>query len=91
MPFPRRAHAALCRGLGKSLSERHYRGVEWVRHGRGMTCVNQTRSHCVNQMGKTQFKTLLAKHARESGMGAASERHGICELTLKRSIHPQLN
>jgi hypothetical protein len=33
MPYPCRAHAALCRGLEKSFSE-------W--HGRGMACVNQT-------------------------------------------------
>jgi hypothetical protein len=33
-PCPCRAHAALCRGLEKSLSERH---------GRGMAYVNQTR------------------------------------------------
>jgi hypothetical protein len=36
-------HAALCGGFEKSLSERH---------GRGMACVNQTRLHYVNQMGK---------------------------------------
>jgi hypothetical protein len=36
--------------------------VVW--HGRGMACVNQTRPHCVNQMGKTQFKPLRARHGR---------------------------
>jgi hypothetical protein len=46
MPMPR------C-GLEKSLSE-------W--HGRGMACVNQTRPHCVKQMGKTQSKPLAARH-----------------------------
>jgi hypothetical protein len=35
----------------------------------GMTCVNQTRLHCVNQMGTTQSKLLAA-------------RHGVCELAL---------
>ena len=30
---------------------------------RGMTSVNQTRSHCVNQMGKTHSKPLAARHA----------------------------
>jgi hypothetical protein len=46
--------------------------VAW--HGRGMTSVNQIRPHCVNQMGKTQFKPLAA-------------RHGMCELafTLEES------
>jgi hypothetical protein len=41
--------------------------VAW--HGRGVACVNQTRPHCVNQMGKTQSKPLAARHGR--GMGSA--------------------
>jgi hypothetical protein len=57
-------HAALCRGLEKSLSERHGRGMAWERHGSGMACVNQTRPHCVNQMGKTRSKLLAARHGR---------------------------
>jgi hypothetical protein len=61
------AHAALCRGLEKSLSERHGRGMA----GRGMACVNQTRLHCVNQMGKTNSKPLAA-------------RHGMCELAFTK-------
>jgi hypothetical protein len=52
------AHAALCCGLEKSLSEQH---------GRGMACVNQTQLHCVNKMGKTQSKPLAARH----GIGTA--------------------
>jgi hypothetical protein len=63
------AHAALCHDLERSLSERHGRGMAWERHGRCMACVNQTRPHCVNQMGKTQSKPL-------------AERHGMCELAL---------
>jgi hypothetical protein len=43
-------NAALCRGLEKSLSERHGRGMAW--HGRGIACENQTRPHCVNEMGE---------------------------------------
>jgi hypothetical protein len=39
------AHAALCCGLEKSLSERHGRGMVRTLHG----IVNQTRPHCVNQ------------------------------------------
>jgi hypothetical protein len=34
---------------------------EW--HGRGMAIVNQTRLHCVNQMGRTHSKLLAARHA----------------------------
>jgi hypothetical protein len=30
--------------------------------GRGMASVNQTRPHCVNQMGKTQCKPLVTRH-----------------------------
>jgi hypothetical protein len=30
---PCHAHAALCRGLEKSFSERHGRGMAWARHG----------------------------------------------------------
>ena len=31
--------------------------------GMGMTSVNQTRPHCVNQMGKTHSKLVAARHA----------------------------
>jgi len=37
-----------------------------------MASVNQTRPHCVNQMGKTQSKPLAARHGR--GM--------LCETAL---------
>ena len=40
-----------------------------------MASVNQTRSHCVNQTGKTHSKPLAARH----GMGAASARRAMCE------------
>jgi hypothetical protein len=33
-------------------------------HGRGMASVNQTRPHCVNQMGMTHSKSLAARHGR---------------------------
>jgi hypothetical protein len=38
-----------------------------------MVCVNQTRPHCVNQMGKTQSKAL-------------AERHGMCESAFSQSV-----
>ena len=47
-------------------------------HGRGMASVNQTQPHCVNQMGKTHSKPLVARHGR----GKAGARHGhgmLCE------------
>ena len=45
-----------------------------VWHGNGMASVNQTRQHCVNQMGKIHSKPLEAKH----GKGTAWARHAIC-------------
>jgi hypothetical protein len=51
--------AVLCRGLKN--------GMVGAGHGRSMASVNQTRPHCVNQMGKTHSKPLAARH----GMGAA--------------------
>jgi hypothetical protein len=63
------SHAMLCRGLEKSRSEQH---------GRGMGCVKQTWLHCVNQMGKTKSKPLSAQHGR----GTAWAQHGMCELAL---------
>jgi hypothetical protein len=44
-------------------------------HGRVMASVNQTRPHCVNQMGKTHSKPLAAGH----GKGTAWVRHAMCE------------
>ena len=43
-----------------------------------MASVNQTRPHCVNQMGKTHSKPLAARHGR----GTAWERHAMCESAL---------
>jgi hypothetical protein len=37
-----------------------------------MACVNQTRPHCVNQMGKTRSKAIVNRHGR----GTAWEQHG---------------
>jgi len=44
-------------------------------HGRGMASVNQTLPHCINQMGKTHSKLLVAQHGR----GTACARHAMCE------------
>jgi hypothetical protein len=46
-----------------------------------MWSVNQTRPHCVNQMGKTHSKPLAARHGR----GTAWARHTMCESALRRS------
>ena len=44
-------------------------------HGHGMASVNQIWSHCVNQMGKTQSKSLAARHGR----GTAGAQYAMCE------------
>jgi len=41
--------------------------------------VNQTRPHCVNQMGKTHSKPLAARHGR----GTAWVRHAMCESAFR--------
>jgi hypothetical protein len=60
--------AVLCRGLEKN-------GVVRAGHGRDMTSVNQTRPHCVNQMGKTRSKPLTIRQGR----GTAWAWHAMCE------------
>jgi hypothetical protein len=69
--MPCHAHAALCHGLQKSLSERL---------GRGMAYVNQTWPHCANQMGKTQSKPLAARHGRGTAwhVWISLNRHLTC-------------
>jgi len=47
--------AVFCSGLEKN-------GIVRVWNGHGMASVNQTRLHCVNQMGKTHSKSLVARH-----------------------------
>ena len=44
-----------------------------------MASVNQTRPHCVNQMGKTHSKPLAARHGR----GTAWARHAMCESAFR--------
>jgi hypothetical protein len=54
-------------------------------HGRvlGMTSVNQTRPHCVNQMGKTYSKPFAARHGR----GTTWARHAMCESAFMDLPH----
>ena len=54
-----------------------------------MASVNQTRPHCVNQMGKPDSKLLAARHGR----GTAWARLAMCEsafigpsMTVKKVI-----
>jgi len=80
--MPCRAHAVLCRGLEKSLSERHGRSTAWAWHGARQS---NTVALC-KQMGKTQSKPLAARHGR----GTAWAWHGVCELAFKRPRLPRL-
>ena len=51
-------------------------------HGHGMASVNQTRPHCVNQMGKTHSKLLAARHGR----GTAWARLGNAMLCVNQPL-----
>jgi len=50
-----------------------------------MASVNQTRPHYVNQVGKTQFKRLAARHGR----GTAWAWHGHGTLCVNRALMVQ--
>jgi hypothetical protein len=63
--------AVLCSGLEKN-------GMVRAWHGHGMASLNQTRPHCVNQMGKTHSKALAVRHGR----GTAWAQHAMCESAL---------
>ena len=69
----RRETAVLCCGLEKN-------GMvgAWHGHGHGMASVNQTRPHCVNQVGKTHSKLLVEWR----GSGKAWERQAMCQSAL---------
>jgi hypothetical protein len=54
-------------------------------HGRSMANVNQTRPHCVNQMGKKHSKPLAARHGR----GTAWAWHAMCESAFRFNSLPQ--
>jgi hypothetical protein len=57
------------------LRSRFQKGIFVAWQGNGRVCVNQTRPHCVNQMGNTQSKPLAERHGRET----AWDWHGVCE------------
>jgi hypothetical protein len=75
-PTGRLSTAVLCRGLEKN-------GMVRAWHGRGIASVNQTRPHCVNQMGKTHSKPFAARHGR----GTTWARHAMCESAFIRLSH----
>ena len=74
-PTGRLSTAVMCRGLEKN-------GMVRAGLGRDIASVNQTRPHCVSQMGKTNSKTLTARH----GSGTAWARHGRGMLCVNRPL-----
>jgi hypothetical protein len=44
-----------------ALRGRFQKGIFVAWQGNGMVCVNQTRPHCLNQIGKTQSKALAER------------------------------
>ena len=68
---PRLSTAVLCCALEKN-------GMVGAWHGHGMVSVNQTRPHGVDQMGKTYYKPLGARHGR----GTAWARDAMCASAL---------
>ena len=77
MPVPCSDHAVLLKATARPSIDG--RAVLWPCEERhGMASVNQTRPHCVNQIGKTHSISLAARH----GMGAAWERRAVCESAL---------
>ena len=58
------------------------RRTAWSEHG--MASVNQTRPHCVNQMGTTHSKPLAVRHGR----GTAWARHAMCESAFRLPSRP---
>jgi hypothetical protein len=58
-----------------ALKSRFQSGMVGARHGHGLVCVNPTRPHYVNQMGKLNNTTWARR-------GAA--RHGVCVCVRAR-------
>ena len=75
MPFFSRAQhcTAVSRRPCSAVSLRR---MAWSEYG--MASMNQTRPHCVNQIGKTHSKPLAARHGR----GTAWARIAMCESAL---------
>jgi hypothetical protein len=71
-----------CRDPAVALIGRFQKGIFVAWQGNGMVFVNQTRPHCVNQIGKTQSKALAERHGRET----AWEQHGNGMVCVNRPL-----
>jgi hypothetical protein len=87
MPCPYRNPAAPMPRCALALRSRFQNDmvVAWHGHGRGMACVNQTRPHCVNLMGKTQSKPLAARHGWERHGRGMETAWYVC-ISLKKYV-----
>ena len=80
-PMPCSDHAVLLKATARpslDCCDLEKNGMVRAWHRSGMASVNQTRTHCVNQMGKTHSKPL--RH------GMAGERHGHGMLGVNRPL-----
>jgi hypothetical protein len=66
--------------LKRTACSEHGMDAAWAWHG--MVSVNQTRPHCVNQVGKTHSKPLAARHGR----GTAWAQHAMCESSFNKRL-----
>jgi hypothetical protein len=65
--------------FGRLEDDKKYRSTAGAQHEYGMAYVNQTWSHCKNQVGTTQSKSLVTQRGRIT----AWARHCMCELALR--------
>jgi hypothetical protein len=74
MPMPCSDHAIILQATAQ-YGRRETAVLRCGLEKNGMASVNQTRPHCVNQMGKTNSKPLAARHG--TGTAWARHRHGM--------------
>jgi hypothetical protein len=91
MPMPRCAMALRSRFRNGMV-------VAWYERGMGAACVNQTRTHCVNQMGKTQSRpkhsgfstlsypqfTVISPHTKRPGITASLQHSSTTNQNGRR-------
>jgi hypothetical protein len=82
------ANAAPMPRCAVALKSRFQNGMVVAWHGRGMACVNQTRPHCVNQIGKTQSKPLVERHGHDMGTACYV---WISLYSLPAKLHKRVN
>jgi hypothetical protein len=79
MPVP-------CRDCAVALSGRFQNDIFVAWQGNGMTCVNQTRPQCVNQMGNTQSKPLPERHGKGTAWYVWIRFKGVITLPHNQTV-----